>query len=317
VTFIEFIASFLRKNTGYLYQNPELAKKINLNFSTDEWQQRCVDTHQRLNNIRKGIVRAKKSGSSEFRLGRDPEEAIADILNLKNPLSVTMRMTKNMLADIEKLYISELEQAVLYRDTLLLIMLQANPLRARMFKRIELNENLIKEKDGSWWLQFNRKDFKNRQVIDKNYKVRLARNIWCLIERYLEEFRPVLLRGKEVDLVFVNPFEPYRAAKLRDPKLNYINIYQISRRRTRQYLSDSMGFGPHSFRHIIATSIIKKNPETGFYLAAQVLHNKIETVMRNYAHLKTSEMFEPYSNLFDENWKNTDFNNPGSHTNTH
>ncbi len=305
LTFLGMVSSFLRPGSGYIYQNHKLSKKLGINLTEKQWQARCIDTHNLLNRIRKDIKYLKKIGSCEFGWGRDPKEKISEILELKNPLSVTMQLVKDMLDDAEKLHTSSIKQAILYRDILLISMLQANPLREKMFRNMQLNKNLIQKKDGSWWLLFHRQDFKNRQFLTEDYEVQLSPQIWAIIEKYINEYRPILLGKRSCDEVFI---APEARAKLKnnqnDNRIARSGFWKIIVRRAKQYIPNSQGFGIHSFRHLVCTSIIKKNPDKGFGLAAKVLHDSPETVKRSYAHLKINEMFDPYNDIFAENWKN-------------
>lgn len=304
INFISMVTCFLREETGYLYQKPELAKRLGLNCTVEEWQQRCKNTQQRLFEIKSAIKQAEAAGSSEYFLGRDPNEPISDLLKLKNPLLAITSVIKKMLGDVEKLSPKPFYQAMFYRDILLLAMLQANPLRASMIQNMRLDKNLVKEMDGSWWLFFNRRDFKNRRFLKEDYAVRLDTNIYQIIERYIKEFRPRLLRKNLSDIVFINT-GTNRTTKVKSLVISVPNLWIIICKRVKQYIPNSVGFGTHAFRHIVATSIIKNDPGAGFYIAAKVLHDHMKTVEQTYAHLKTSEMFEPYNQFLDANWKSS------------
>lgn len=57
---------------------------------------------------------------------------------------------------------------------------------------------------------------------------------------------------------------------------------------TRQYIPDTPGFCSHALRHIIATDHLKRRP--GDYpTVAKLLHDKLETVLREYSHLTVDE----------------------------
>lgn len=170
---------------------------------------------------------------------------------------------------------------------------------------------MIRKSDGSWWISFKREDFKNRRSLPSDYEVLVAPEIIPLIERYKREFRPLLFGAEESDYVFLKEANP--TIKKHTGKKPKTLIYKeppavndlckfgssgLSTRiviRVRSYLPASPGFRAHAFRHITATSIIKTNPELGFFLASRVLHDKLETVEKSYAHLKTHEFFQPYN----------------------
>lgn len=299
LTFISKITSLLSKETGYLYQKPEFAKKLKMPITKKQWQKRCLSTRNRLLEVASGISEAEKNGNIDFAYSRDPSEPIQDILKQKNPLDITLKMIEDLIEDAEKYPKNSIRKAIIYRNALLLAILQANPLRARMFSIMELGKNLIKE-DGAWWIRFDRKEFKNSKNLKTNYTARLADEIYFIIEGYLTEFRTRILGETESNRVFVALIENHNRHEKR--RLSVRAISAIVSDYTRKYIKDSPSFGPNAFRHIVATSIIKNDPLQGFYLAAKALNNRVETVEKNYAHLKTSELFEPYNDFFKANW---------------
>jgi integrase len=315
ILFLNIVTSLLRPESGYLYLNPQFALKIGLSGNLKEWQEKCVDTRNRLLEIAKDIQYAKDSGSNDFRKGRDPKEPIVDILALPNPLIALTDLLGVMLSDLDT-YSSGTRKAVFFRDILLIALLIANPLRIRMFSIMKFDRNLIRKDDGSWWISFKREDFKNRKSIASDYEVLVVPELIPLIERYKKEFRPLLFGAEESDYVFLRESSPRaekpKAKKLKAKKPKSLiykvkhileNIYILTPKvlserisiQTKKYMPLSPGFRTHAFRHIVATSIIKSNPENGFFLASKVLHDKLETVEENYSHLKTHEFFEPYN----------------------
>ena len=57
---------------------------------------------------------------------------------------------------------------------------------------------------------------------------------------------------------------------------------------TTTYIDGCPGFGPHAFRHVIATNHLRRNP--GDYLTVAVLlHDMLETVLKSYGHLRVSD----------------------------
>ena len=57
---------------------------------------------------------------------------------------------------------------------------------------------------------------------------------------------------------------------------------------TALYLPDTLGFGPHVFRHIIATDHLKRHPRD-YLTVAHLLHDKLDTVLREYGHLTVDD----------------------------
>lgn len=300
VVFLTFVTAALREGTGYIFQKPDFAEKLGLSLTTEEWQQKCFASCRRLLDLKTAIINSKKSGSGEYEMGRDPATPLAAILSLQRPLTVTLKMVEDMLADVDNLSLHIRTRACLFCDALLAALLQANPLRIRMFAIMKFGVNLVKEDDGSWWFKFKRNAFKNRRSLKSDYHVKLAPETWHLIERYQAEFRPQFNDADNSPYVFLTFMENPR----KDTPVSTFHLSNIIRKRTKQYIPGSLGFGGHSYRHIVATSIIKNSPSgIGMFLAAKVLHDRVDTVEENYAHLRTNDYIEPYNEFFSDLWK--------------
>lgn len=304
--FIQTVLSILHETGGFLYQKPEFAAELPVPLEPSEWRNHCTATRNRLRQMLKYVLHAKTSGSEQYRPGRDSTERVKDILRLPQPLDATMQVLNQMFIDMSKLSRDKLTRAVLYRDALLIALIQSNPLRVGMFSKMEFDRHLVREADGSWWFEFERKDFKNRKRLLHDYRVAVSEELWGMIDEYREKYRPMLYGADKCQTVFLA-----RRKKSRGRADNYPlspgTLSGIIFRRTFQYLLDCPGFRAHAFRHVAATDIIKGAPETGLFLAAKVLHDKQETVESTYAHLQTSDYFKPYRRIFSERWrKNVD-----------
>lgn len=296
------ISSLLRPSTGYLYQNTGLAEKLGSRMTAATWHEQCVRTRTRVTKIlKKLLLMKKKNDQKNFDFGRDPKERIGWMLELHRPLLVLNEMLKEMLDDLLPASAHKLQRARQYRDILLFALLCANPLRIRMFSIMEFEKNLVRMGDGSWRLRFKRGAFKNRRGLKSDYEVVVAQQLWPMLDRYREEFHPVLAGSTGTRYVFLGGGS-WAITKHWGAPLSGRRLSNIIERLTEIYVPCGMGFNPHSFRHLIATDIIKKDPRIGFFLAAIALHDKLETVENNYIHLKTSEFFEPINTHFSEAW---------------
>lgn len=297
LSFIILVAQLLRPGTGYLYQHAKLAGKINRRMSEAKWQQICVETRERLLNIGTQLER-----QGFIVKGRDPEEPIKEILAQDRPLYALLQMVRDMRRDLLSMSkLSMARQALHYRNILLVGLMASNPLRVRHFLIMQFDRHLKQVGDGEWWLEFKREEFKNRHALKCDYSVRVERHLWPIIERYRREFRPFLAGADKCNYVF-RPDPRVGAARGVRP-LDEGTLFILVQRLTYAYLPNTPGFGPHAFRHIVATDIIKRNPEFGYFLASKALHDKLETVEEAYAHLKTHEYFEPVNRHFASAWE--------------
>lgn len=192
-------------------------------------------------------------------------------------------MLKEMFDDLLPESAPKLLRATQYRDLLLFAMLCANPLRIRMFSIMEFDKHLVRMGDGSWRLRFNSGAFKNRRSLKSHYEVKVAKELWPIIERYRKEFHPILAGATGSLHVFIRSgrggFKDKQGSPLSTDGLGYL-INKL----TSIYSPNGVGFNPHAFRHIVATDIIKQDPRIGFFLAARALHDKLETVEDEYIH---------------------------------
>lgn len=299
--FLGLVSSLLRPGTGYLYLHPEFAEKLGSRMAAATWQEQCVKTRNVVNMRLKKILKMKKRRDrNHYDFGRDPGENIKRILDQKRPLTVLQGMVKAMLGDLLPEYASALDRARQYRDIILVTLLCANPLRVHMFSIMEFDKHLERRGDGSWWLQFKQGAFKNRRSLKSDYEVKVAEELWPLLDIYKEEFHPVLVGSSHSKYVF--PVSRNSSGTRAGSRMSEEALSGIVEMMTELYIPGSEGFRAHAFRHIIATDIIKKDPRLGFFIAAKALHDKLETVEEQYAHLKTSEFFEPVNAHFTEMW---------------
>ena len=141
--------------------------------------------------------------------------------------------------------------------------------------------NLYQKGDGSWWILWKTKYFKNAlgAAGDADYDCPVQSSIWPDIERYLFKHRNSMLRS-DTDLVFLT--SESGPVRQRDPHVPWKDLSRRISELTRRHLWRSAGIGSQSFRHIVGTSIVKAgNGE--FETAAGVLNDRVATVKKHYA----------------------------------
>jgi len=285
-TFINKCMALIRKETGWLEQNPEIfSARITTNNLT--WPEWCDKNHNIFSSILNDLFKNKLITE-----GRDPKSPINLILETEHPMNALHELRDRMRADINQRSSSPISTARQLRDELLINLLSTNPLRINMYAVMTYRENgtgnLFKTKDGEWRLFFKSHQFKNEKgAANEDYSVSISKDVWPLIDNYIKNYHHLLLNGVESDIVFP-VFPQHNNKKNWGRCTEYIG--QCVTNSTLRYIPDysPSGFGPQAFRHIIATDYLKNNPN-GFQIVANVLHDKIETVMKNYAHLKVAD----------------------------
>jgi site-specific recombinase XerC len=286
VRLLNFVGSLLRKDTGFLRQQPKFGKHLLSPIHESEWDAWCENSRATLIRVSRDL----KIGN-HVKKGREPTEPIENILAEEHPIRVLITMVDEM----NKVFVLDqrlYRRAFRKRDVLLVKMLISNPLRVHHFTimtyRSDNSGNLYQDATGSWRLRFDPVDFKNqRGAADKEYDVLLSPWLYQDIVEYLERYRPVLSCADTSDRVFLSGSGKGKFWSAR-------SISEQMRRLTQRYIPGCPGFGVHAFRHIAATEYIKNNPN-GFQVAANILHDRLATVMREYAHIKVADGFSHWT----------------------
>jgi integrase len=164
------------------------------------------------------------------------------------------------------------------------------PIRLRNLVSIELGQNLIKPGglNTPYWLVFPYYDVKNR--VDLNFK--FDQPLSDLIDEYLHEFRPTLLREQNGTCLF-----PGEAGQSK-------HSLQFSKQITlRIQKAVGIRITVHQFRHAAAAIYLKNRP--GDYETVRRLlgHRDIGTTIRFYCGLETMEATEQFGRLIRQQIK--------------
>ena len=290
----QFILSLVHPSTGYLTQQPGMALCLPASARPVSWEAACAETYVALKEFKQAI-------SIQGKPSRDPFEPIATILCASQPLRHIVELTNTMKQDRLRMTPGSKKEAAHVRDLLLIFMLCANPLRSSQYQMMRYKNdnsgNLYQDKEGTWFIQFEPCDFKNEKgaARNKKYKMQIPKELTQLIGEYLTVYRP-RLEVIQTDFVFVS-------SNARNQGRPWSNLNRVVERATKRYIPGSPGFGPHSFRHIVATDWLKSHPQD-YPTVAVMLHDALETVLRHYGHLQAEDAFRPYrthfSKLIDE-----------------
>lgn len=278
--FSTFVASLVRPEFGYLRQQPEMMQKLpGWLAGGRSWETLCAETYE--------LAKTWKRDACD--IARRPEEPIRELLNLNEPLQPIL----SMVDKLDRLALEDtpgsVKEAIKRRDALLVAMLLANPLRSRQFSnmrwRSDNGGNLYRTADGQWRLRFESRDIKNGKVsASRGYDAPLPSWLSARIEAYLEEFRPALIAGGK-DGGFVFPSS--RGGGV------WKQLGRHVEKLTRRHIPGCPGFGPHAFRHLVATNWLRHNPND-FLTVSELLNDSLHVVLANYAHLRKDDSFCRY-----------------------
>jgi hypothetical protein len=307
--FLDDVKCMLRPKTGFLWSRPEFATRLpnssailghdyaalDREQQASRWQEVCAAAHLKVRDRVKAI-----RGRERVRKSRDPREPIASILASPSPLKVLLKFVQAVESNPPPL-VHHRSYIVWLRDVVFLKMIVSNPLRASHFPLLRYlpnnKGNLYQGSQGDWRLRFTSADFKNEKgAANHDYDVAVEPSVAPWIARYLVEARPHSIGAAECDFFFL-PFVlgPRRGERTDGDydtsKGGMWTAEAMSRRMrvlTQQYVPDTPGFCTHAVRHIIATDHLKRHP--GDYpTVAKLLHDKLETVLKEYAHLTVDQ----------------------------
>ena len=277
--FAGLLISLTNPKTGYLTQCPALFERLpadvlNGRTPVEMCHQACE------------IARAWKSQSSGK--SRNPLDAIRSLVELDEPLAPviqamgTLRRIGNAAASGSK------TELLARRDELILGLLVACPLRAKNLQTLTYHPNntgsIYRTSAGQWRVRIALSNLKNggsKRALGI-YDVPLAGWLNSRLDDYVATVRPHLVQGTDPGYLL-----------LTDEGNRLSNFTSLVHRLTRSYIPGCMGFGPHAFRHIVATDWLKKHPND-FLTVSELLGDTVDTVIREYAHLKQDVAFARY-----------------------
>lgn len=284
IALLKLVSSLCHPKTGYFCNTPHLSSALSLNEGT--WRERCDETF-------KFSKETQNTLSGQCELSRDSSEPIKALLELDNPLDGVADAIQRMNAAQPNT--GGVKEAIWARDRLLLKLLASNPLRAKNLKMLKFIDDktgqlisgddtgkLYRGRDGSWRIAIPKKFFKNfaGAAKDRDYDMPVHDSISRDIETFLGHYRPRIASDD-------NPYVFTSSRKVASSGM----MYGLNRRietLTRLYFWRCPGIGPHGFRHIVATAILKMSPND-WQTAALVLHDRAETVQKHYAHLRSND----------------------------
>lgn len=166
--------------------------------------------------------------------------------------------------------------ALAAQRSLIIRLLVRRPLRSRNIREMRIGHNLYRQAEG-WTIEFQGDELKvERRGQQKNiYRISFPEDLLEPLEEFLKKWRPVL-GGEGSDCLFLSR----QGAPISKAALN---------EQVQKAVYERTGRGPnvHLIRHIWATEFIEETQN--FSVAAAILGDELETVLRHYAHLRTRD----------------------------
>lgn len=274
--FLKMVGALCNPRTGYLTQSGRLFAS-ETDAGTDEaWRNRCTLAY-------KAARLSQDKLANRTSQSRNAKEPIQAALDLVNPLDAIADMVTRMT--VAKPFTKGSREAIWARDRLFVKLLASNPLRIWNFRlmsyRADNTAHLRQDSHGAWFIYVPKHELKNENgaAKDRDYHMPVRQEVWCDIEEYLKHYRPMLMKS---------PSERVFIAERTGREFSETGMSRRFAALTKKYLHGCPGVGPQAMRHLVATSILKASPND-WTTAAWALHDREDTVRKNYAHLAVGD----------------------------
>ena len=174
--------------------------------------------------------------------------------------------------------------AVLAQIAVAVAILTVAPVRLGNLASIRLGENLTKPggPHSNFWLTFPKYDVKNRTPL----QFKLDETVTSIINEYVHDFRPALMRGSNADWLF-----PGESGNHKE-KISFST--QIVERVQK---STGLRITVHQFRHAAGALILKHRPGE-YELVRRILgHKSVQTTKNFYLSLETTQASEIFTDI--------------------
>ena len=174
--------------------------------------------------------------------------------------------------------------AVLAQIAVAVAILTVAPVRLDNLASIRLGENLIKPggPQSNYFLSFNKYDVKNRVPL----QFKLDEIVTTIINEYVHDFRPALMRGSNADWLF-----PGESGEHKE-KISFST--QIVDRVEK---STGLRITVHQFRHAAGALILKHRPGEYELVRRLLGHKSVQTTIKFYLELETTQASEIFTEI--------------------
>jgi len=173
---------------------------------------------------------------------------------------------------------SQRRRAQVYRDGLMICMLICRPERRSNFIGIHLGKHILKAGDV-YALKFEGSETKGHKTHNTSFDAALT----PAIDRYLQQFRPILLRGAETDRMWISWLGKPMAEN---------SFSGMIKARTKKAFGRELT--PHLFRDCAVTSLGVERPEFVWIGMSLLHHGDARTTEKHYDHAMADQAVREY-----------------------
>jgi hypothetical protein len=273
---------------AYWVENGETPKAFTINlacrFVAIARQTQCSDEAacERLDQMRRDLEDQRRGGLT------DKNTALIRQVLTAGVWGRVVKLPQDMMSSAASQRSSApLKAAVTAQIAVAIAILTVAPVRLANLVGIKLGVNLTKPDgpDSSYWLAFPDYDVKNRVRLEYHLEPYLTR----MIDEYVHDYRPILLRGRNDDWLFPGQQGEAKSSTLLSGQITH-RIYQAT----------GLRMTAHQFRHAAGALILQCRPGE-YELVRQLLgHRNVQTTIGAYIGLENIHASEIFSKIVME-----------------
>lgn len=281
IDLVQTISLLCKYEHSYLNMHPELAKHFGKRkMEIKAWNKYVSE--EIFKPLKEMLIQLRKERPKA--LARSTEEALKHILHDDDPMVLMLQMISQMQKDIGSV-IHKTHYALDLRDIAIVHLLLEIPLRARNLIELKIGISVYRDQNtGLWWIDIPKDDLKNALSPDAQPIHReLSEEASGALTAYVEEGRPRLdPEGLSNALFLVERKKGKLKRSREDLGITQNTLDHLLTTYLRRYFG--VGSGPHFFRHLVATAILRADPRE-IDAAAAVLNISAKVCRDRYAHL--------------------------------
>jgi integrase len=270
---------------AYWAKNDETPKAFTIDlacrFVAIARETKCIDEAacERLDEMRRALEDCRRGGLTDKNTALIRQVLTPGVWNRVVQLPQKMMSTARSQRSS-----APLRAAVTAQLAVAIAILTVAPVRLANLVAIKLGINLIKPDgpDSNYWLTFPDHDVKNRVRLEYPLEQYLMR----MIDEYVHDFRPIVLRGRNDDWLF--------PGQRGGAKSSILFSGQITQR---IYQATGLRMTVHQFRHAAGAIILKHRPGE-YELVRQLLgHRNVQTTIKAYIGLENIHASKIFSKI--------------------
>jgi site-specific recombinase XerC len=274
---------------AYWAKNGETPKAFTIDlacrFVAIARETKCIDEAacERLDQMRRHLEDQRRGGLT------DKNTALIRQVLTPGVWSRVVNLPQHLMSTARSQLSAPLKAAVTAQLAVAIAILTVAPVRLANLTAIKLGLNLIQPGGpaSNYWLVFPDYDVKNRVRLEYSLEPYLTR----MIDQYVHDFRPVLLKGRSEDWLFPGQYGGAKSSILLSG--------QVTRR---IYQRTGLRMTVHQFRHAAGAIILKHRPGEYELVRRLLGHRNVQTTINAYIGLENIHASEIFSKIVMKHW---------------